>query len=108
MSGSRPGVLRWVYYAFGGRLPLPYAQWVLHDLTCRTWFLRHSVRMLVQLTPTPLLLLVPGPMSIVVYLPLFLIFGGLLIALPYANESRDHRLMKHGFIPEIVLRQDPE
>lgn len=103
MAGGRPGVLRWLYYAYGGRLDSRYAQWVLHDLTCRTWFLRHILRTLTQFLPALLLLLVPGPLSITVYLPAIVLFGGLYMSVSFAWETRDHRLYKHGFVPELVL-----
>lgn len=38
---QRPGPLWWIWYAFGGKLPDRYRDWVLHDVTCRTWWLRH-------------------------------------------------------------------
>jgi hypothetical protein len=58
----RPGPLRWYWYAVGGRLPDRYRRWVLHDLTCRTWPLRHLARLVAQLAPVAivLVLLLPG------------------------------------------------
>ena len=58
----RPGPLRWFWYAVGGRLPARYRSWVLHDLTCRTWPLRHLARLVAQLAPVAivLVLLLPG------------------------------------------------
>ena len=43
-SIRRPDPLRWLWYAYGGGLPARFAPWVLHDTTCRTWWLRHLVR----------------------------------------------------------------
>jgi Family of unknown function (DUF5313) len=62
----RPGPLRWFWYAVGGRLPDRYRPWVLHDLTCRTWPLRHLARLVAQLAPVAivLVLLLPGPLWI--------------------------------------------
>jgi hypothetical protein len=48
----------WTWYAFGGKLPDRYREWVMHDVTCRTWALRHVARSLVQVAPVALLLLV--------------------------------------------------
>ena len=63
---NRPGPLRWFRYAVGGRLPVRYRPWVLHDLTCRTWPLRHLARLPAQLAPVTivLVLLLPGPLWI--------------------------------------------
>jgi Family of unknown function (DUF5313) len=38
---------------------------VLHDLTCRTWLLRHLVRLVARLAPVAIVLviLLPGPLS---------------------------------------------
>lgn len=97
-------MFRWLYYAYGGGLGSRYAQWVLHDLTCRTWLLRHAVRTLVQALPSFLLLLLPGPLWLRAYLPAFVIVGALLVSLPWAEELRASRLYKHGFVPEMVLK----
>ncbi len=108
MAGDRPGVLRWLYYAFGGGLPPRYSQWVLHDLTARTWLLRHLTRTLVQWLPTGLLALLPGPVLLRVLLPMFVLCGALLVSVFFAWETRNHRLYKHGFVPEIVLPPPPD
>src|SRR5687767_11674981 len=43
-----PGPVRWLLYAYGRGLPAEYREWVLHDLTTRTWALRQLLRSLVQ------------------------------------------------------------
>lgn len=98
---DRPGPLRWLWYALGGGLPPRFRAWVLHDATCRTWQLRHFARAVVQMSPVavPVLLLVPGPLS----LRLVSILLGWLVALQYAlytmNEAVEHRVRKAGFPP---------
>ena len=52
----RPGPLCWFWYAAGGRLPDRYRAWVLHDLTCRTWPLRHLARLVAQFAPVAIVL----------------------------------------------------
>ncbi|OLT11873.1 hypothetical protein BJF78_25870 [Pseudonocardia sp. CNS-139] len=47
----RPGPLRWWWYAMGGALPPRFREWVLHDLTVRTWRVPAVVRSLVQMAP---------------------------------------------------------
>jgi uncharacterized protein DUF5313 len=43
-----------------GRLPARYRPWVLHDLTCRTWPLRHLAVLLAQLAPVAMVLVDGG------------------------------------------------
>jgi len=81
-AGYRPGPFRWFWYAVGGRLPARYRPWVLHDLTCRTWPLRHLVRLVAQLAPVAIVLviLLPGPLWIRVMGAV----GGSLVGLLYS------------------------
>lgn len=103
MASGRPGPLRWLYYAYGGRLGPRYAQWVLHDLTCGTWFVRHLSRTLVQWAPSLLLLLLPWPLSFTAFLPAIMLFCMFYMSVSFAWEARDARLYRHGFPPEMVL-----
>jgi hypothetical protein len=100
---TRPGPLRWVGYAFGARLPTDYGPWVLHDLTARTWFLRHLARAVVQCLPVALLALLPGPAWLKVSLPLFVLFSSLVVSAVFSPMIREKRLYQHGYLPEIVL-----
>jgi hypothetical protein len=101
----RPGPLRWVAYAFGARLPVAYADWVLHDLTAKTWVLRQLARTAVQCIPAALLALLPGPGWLRVALPLFVLFSALFMAAIFSPMFREKRLYQHGFLPELVLRE---
>lgn len=102
---TRPGILRWIGYAFGARLPTRFAPWVLYDLTARTWFLRHLARTTVQATPAALLALLPGPAWLRVALPLFVLFSSLFMAALFSPMVREKRLYQHGYLPEVVLRE---
>ena len=97
MGRVRPNPALWVWYACGGRLPQRYRDWVLHDVTCRTWMLRHLARSLVQLSPGLLFLLVPGPL----WIKAMSLLGGVILALwfsaAYMEHTSEHRLVKHGF-----------
>lgn len=101
VTRERPGLLRWLWYAFGGGLPPRYRDWVLHDATCRTWTLRHFARSFVQMSvvAAPILLLVPWPL----WLRLVSILLGWLVAFQYAlynmQESVEHRVLKAGYPP---------
>lgn len=70
----------------------------MHDVTCRTWALRHVARSLVQVTPVAILLLVVLGFSWITYLGLA---AGAILALIYSmafiEESGEHRLAKHGY-----------
>lgn len=95
----RPDPVRWLWYAVGGRLPARYRTWVLHDLTCRTWPLRHLARALVQVAPVVpvLLVVVPGSLAI----KLAAVAGGLLLGLfyscAYMYEIVEHRVTGAGY-----------
>src|SRR5690348_7708323 len=79
---TRPGIGLWLRYAFGGRLPERYDEWVLHDLTGPDWRLREAGRiMLFALIPVFGLLLLPGPIEIRVYTALFVVIGPLFVGL---------------------------
>jgi hypothetical protein len=98
-SQRRPGPVRWFWYALGGRLPASYREWVLHDVTCRTWPLRHLLRLLVQVVPVAVVLvvLIPGPMSV----RLMAAVGGSLVGLLYSfvflYEATENRACKAGY-----------
>lgn len=97
MSANRPNPWQWLRYAYGGRLPDRHREWVLHDITCRTWVLRHVARALVQVSPGLLLLLLPAP----IWINVMCVIGGVFMALWYSLsamvETCEHRLTKHGY-----------
>lgn len=100
----RPGPAWWLYYQYNGRLPDRYRDWVVHDVTCRTWLLRVFVRGLVMVAPVVVVLF---------WLLLWLghswplatgsIVLGLLVnlrySLSYSEESANSRLVRYGFPP---------
>ena len=96
---NRPGPLRWLWYAVGGRLPACYRPWVLHDLTCRTWPLRHLARLLAQLAPVTivLLLLLPGPLWIRVMAAVGGSLVGLFYSFVFLYEATEGRAAKAGY-----------
>lgn len=94
---ARPNPFRWLWYAFGGRLPERYREWVLHDVTCRTWIPRHLARTLIQVSPGLLFLLMPGPLWISAVAVLGGVFMALWYSLAYMEHTSEHRLAKHGY-----------
>ena len=96
---QRPGLARWLWYAMGGRLPAEYREWVLYDVTCRTWPLRHLGRLLVQLVPVAVVLLVVLPVPLWVRL-LGVVVGsvvGLLYSFVFLYEATEQRASKAGY-----------
>jgi hypothetical protein len=95
----RPDPLRWLWYSLGGRLPERYRDWVLHDVTCRTWALRQVLRSLLVAAPLVLILLVfvPGPFWIRGLSALGGVLMGLIYSLGYLIETTEHRLVKAGY-----------
>lgn len=95
----RPGPLRWWWYANGGGLPAEYREWVLHDVSCRTWPLRHLLRLIVQLLPVAvaLILLVPGPLWVRMMAGIGGSMVGLLYSFVFLYEATEHRASKAGY-----------
>lgn len=103
MAMQRPNPLQWVRYAFGGRLPDRYRDWVLHDATCPTWLWRFVARIAVEALPW----LVAGffLLTLLTPMPVGYVFGALALAaalslyftVTSADELTEVRLVKHGF-----------
>ena len=93
----RPNPLQWLWYAVGGRLPERLVPWVLHDVTARTWVLRHAARSVVVLAPiAAACLLLPGPLGLRLAMVLLVAIVGVYFSLSYVDESCELRAAKHG------------
>ena len=107
---TRPGPIRWFWYALGGRLPSRYREWVLYDLTSRTWPLRHLARLLAQLAPVAALLIafVPGPLWVRVMGAVGGSVVGLIYSFAFLYEATERRATKAGYPPGTlkVARED--
>ncbi|MGY2085197.1 DUF5313 family protein [Blastococcus sp. SYSU DS0539] len=95
----RPAPHRWLWYALGGGLPARHRGWVLHDTTTSTWWVRHVVRMLVQLAvPIALVVtLLPAPLALRLAVAGGGIFLGLIFSLAYMPETTENRVVKAGY-----------
>jgi hypothetical protein len=71
--------------------------WVLHDVTCRTWAVRHFIRAFFQMSPILLLLLLPGPLSIRFLSILLGMLVGYFYSMTYMWHTTERRLVKQGF-----------
>jgi hypothetical protein len=100
-ASPRPGPLRWLWYALTGRLPFRYHEWVLYDLTCRTWPLRHLARLVVPLFPLAAVLVavLPGPPEVRITAVVMGSAIGLLFTFPFVEDSTDRRATKFGYLP---------
>ena len=95
----RPGPARWLLYALGRGLPPRNREWVLYDVTCRSWPLRHLVRLLVQLVPVGVLLIVLLPVPLWIRV-LGVVVGssiGLLYSFVFLYEATEQRASKAGY-----------
>ncbi|MGW5055620.1 DUF5313 family protein [Actinokineospora sp. NPDC004072] len=94
----RPNPLQWLWYSVGGRLPDRLREWVLHDVTSRTWVLRHAARATVLIAPIVVAcLLVPGPLAIRLGMVGLAVIIGYYFSFSYLHESAEMRAARHGY-----------
>lgn len=99
----RPNPALWLWYAWGGRLPRRYREWVLHDITTRTWLFRHMARTLVLTLTAVVVVFIP--LVLLVHVVFWLAIAALVLgvvvsvyySMSYAWESGDVRLTKYGY-----------
>jgi hypothetical protein len=95
----RPGPFAWLAYAYGRGLPPENREWVLRDVTARTWVWRHLVRTTAQLLPIAVLLyvLIPGE----AWVRACAVLGGLVLgyfySIAYMFETTENRAVKAGY-----------
>lgn len=103
MTGQRPNPVRWLVYQYGATLPARYRDWVLHDGTCRSWWLRVVLRGLVQCAPVmavAVLILrgvLGGPWGLVAGSIVLGVLVYLRFTLTVSVDSIDSRLVRHGY-----------
>jgi len=91
-----PGVLRWLRFAVGFRLPGENREWVRHELIDAGWRVRALIRQLVFLIPiAAVFVALPGSWGVRVAIAVLVIVGGSLIALAYGDSLRAARLRQH-------------
>jgi hypothetical protein len=103
---KRPNPAEWLWYVFGGGLSPQLSQWVLRDTTRPNWWLRHIVRVLVQLAPfiAAIVIFLPGPLDVRAYTAALGLGTGLICALSMMWGTTEHRLIKAGFAPDEAER----
>ena len=105
---ARPNPLLWIWYTLGGRLGSAYREWVLHDTTCRTRWLRQIVRVVVQVVLPAAVVsvaLTELGMDLVVLGGVACGALGLWYSLAYIDQTGDWRLVKHGYEPGTLKQE---
>jgi hypothetical protein len=101
----RPDPPRWLWYTFGGRLGPRYSGWVLHDITCRTRWLRQAVRAVTHVTlPAAVILPVLGVGAIAWASVGLGVLLALWYSLAYIDQTGERRLVQHGHEPGTLKR----
>jgi Family of unknown function (DUF5313) len=105
-----PGVLGWLAFAYGFRLPERNTHWVRHELTDAGWRWRTVVRNLVVIVPVSGLLVgllaafLPAPVWISVMMVALILSASVLTVAFYADDMRAARLRQHG----LPVPSDPD
>jgi hypothetical protein len=96
---QRPGVLHLLRYSLGGRLDRRHSSWVLHDVTCRTWLLRHVARTVLIVVPLFVTYMSLMPTSLGIRLLTGLTFSGGLFMFSFVNAliDTDRRAVRAGY-----------
>ena len=95
----RPTPGRFLWYCYGGRLPPENHSWVLHDVTCPTWALRHFARWMMVIVPVFCLFLAFMPTSFGTrFFTDVAISGGIfMFALVNIMVDTDRRAVRAGY-----------
>ena len=113
MTAPRPNVFQWLWFAFGGRLPMRYREWVLRDAVSRTWLLRFTARALIRIAPLVVaalvvLWLVDAAFGLGVASVVLGLIVGIYYAMSYAPERIDLQLAAYGYPPGTADRTRQE
>ena len=93
---NRPGLMRYVGYSFGGKLPDNMRDWVRNDLTGDHAVVRHLVRSMVPFLPIFAAgLVVPGALACVAPACCSVILA-LIYSFAFMDMNRRRRLSQHG------------
>jgi membrane protein YdbS with pleckstrin-like domain len=105
-----PGVLRWLRFAAGFRLPPENRDWVRHELTDAGWRLRTVLRHLAVIVPICAVLVVvftvvlPSPLWLSLAMVALILCGSVFTVAAYADDLRASRLRQHG----LEVPDDPD
>jgi hypothetical protein len=105
-----PGVIRWLRFAVGFRLPAENLDWVRHELTDAGWRLRTVLRHLAIIVPICVALVVvlttllPAPLWLGLMMTALILSGSIFSVAAYADDIRATRLRQHG----LDVPDDPD
>lgn len=105
-----PGPFRWLWFAYGFRLPSQNLHWVRHELTDAGWRWRTVVRHLAVIIPVcavvvvVLAAFVPSAAWMSVWMVALILCGSLFTVGFYADDIRAARLRQHG----LPVPADPD
>lgn len=95
----RPTLGRFLWYCYGGSLPAENHTWVLHDVTCRSWILRHFVRWTMVIAPLFVLYtaLLPAAFGIRLFTGITFSGGIYVMSLVFILIDSDRRAVRAGY-----------
>jgi hypothetical protein len=95
----RPTLGRFLWYCYGGSLPEENHTWVLHDVTCPTWILRHFARWTMVVLPlfALYLALMSMPFGIRLYTGIAFGLAIYVMALVLILIDTDRRAVRAGY-----------
>ncbi|HUD79710.1 MAG TPA: DUF5313 family protein [Streptosporangiaceae bacterium] len=105
-----PGVLGWLKFSAGFRLPASNLDWVRHELTDAGWRWRTVLRHLALIVPVcavvavVLLLISPSSTWLAVMMVALILCGSIFTVAAYADDIRASRLRQHG----LDVPDDPD
>ena len=105
-----PGVIRWLWFAIGFRLPAENRDWVRHELTDAGWRFRTVVRHFAIIIPiciavaVILTMLLPSSPWLAVTMVALILCGSVFTVAAYADDIRASRLRQHG----LDVPDDPD
>jgi hypothetical protein len=96
---NRPGIRKLAWYTVGGSLPPRYNAWVLHDVTCRTWWLRHFARVFAILAPFAVagFLIIPSSAAAARFTGIAVLLGLVLFSVIFMLIDTDRRAVRAGY-----------
>ena len=102
---GNPGVIGWLLFAVGFRLPPANRDWVRHELTDAGWRSRTVLRLMVVMVPVCVALaFLPGPVWLRVAVPAFALIASVGTVAISADDIRAARLKQHG----LPVPDDPD
>ena len=105
-----PGVIGWLKFSAGFRLPDANVDWVRHELTDAGWRLRTVLRHLALIIPVcvivavVLLLISPSSAWLAVMMVALILCGSVFTVAAYADDIRASRLRQH----HLDVPDDPD